>query len=54
MQNQSEKEKNNSIKELNERIESYQEYLHSNMCISCGEIALKLEECIKRLAEILK
>lgn len=45
----------NSIKitDLKDKIHDLTEYLHSDICKSCGEIALRLEKYIQELQTIL-
>lgn len=43
----------NKIIHIKEQIDDLKEYLHSDICRSCGEIALKLEEYIKELSSLL-
>jgi len=38
---------------IKEQIDDLKEYLHSDVCRSCGEIALKLEGYIKELSILL-
>lgn len=46
----SDKEK---IIQIKEQIDDLKEYLHSDICRSCGEIALKLEGYIQELTSLL-
>lgn len=41
------------IVELQEKIHEIKEYLYSDMCRSCGEAAIKLEQHIKELANLI-
>lgn len=41
------------ILHIREQIDQLSEYLNSDICKSCGEVALKLEQCVKELQEIL-
>ena len=43
----------NKIIHIQEQIDDLKEYLHSDVCRSCGEIALKLEGYIKELSSLL-
>ncbi len=43
----------NKIIHIKEQIDDLTEYLHSDICRSCGEIALKLEGYIKELSSLL-
>ena len=38
---------------IKEQIDDLKEYLHSDVCRSCGEIALKLEGYIEELSRLL-
>jgi hypothetical protein len=49
MINQNENERNKLVIALKEEIDGLKEYLHSDICRSCGDVALKLEEKIKQL-----
>lgn len=42
------------IIELKEKIHDLKEYLYSDICKSCGEVALKLDQYIAQLENILK
>lgn len=42
------------ITELKEKIHDYTEYLHSDVCNSCGKIALELEKYITELSQIIQ
>lgn len=43
----------NKIIHIQEQIDDLKEYLHSDVCRSCSEIALKLEGYIKELSSLL-
>ena len=39
---------------LKETIFDLREYLYSDICRQCGEVAIRLEKCILDLEELLK
>lgn len=53
MTNQNAEEKNKIRIALQEEIDGLKEYLHSDICKACGNIALKLEEKLDLLNKIL-
>jgi hypothetical protein len=45
---------NQQITELKLEIDDIVEYLHSDICRGCGEIALKLDQYMKQLQDLLE
>jgi hypothetical protein len=45
---------NQQITELKLEIDNIIEYLHSDVCRGCGEIALKLDQHMKQLENLLE
>lgn len=41
------------ILELQEKIHEIKEYLYSDICRNCGESAIKLEQYLKELANLI-
>lgn len=46
-------EHQNKIIHIKEQIDDLTEYLHSDVCRSCGEIALKLDQYFQELKSLL-
>lgn len=42
-----------SIESIKEQIAELKEYLNSDICRSCGEVAIKLERYIEQLKSLL-
>lgn len=40
------------INELEVYIEELKEYLYSDCCVFCGQVAVKLENCLRLLKEL--
>lgn len=45
-------ENKQKILELKEKIHDLTEYLQSDICRSCGEVALQIDQYVKELSEI--